>query len=144
VYHSTASHWDGSAWTTQRLHARFILDISCPSVDFCIATGPKNSKVWDGTSWRAVPYAGGARLNPPYVSCVDAADCTVIAGTPTWTDLKTITQHWDGQAWGQQQSYPGGAGSVFDVLSLGCDTSGCVTVGATNPRARIPTILQNY
>lgn len=140
-YHVLASHWDGSAWTTQGLPGRFILDISCPADGFCIAVGPKKAQVWDGTTWTGVPYANGASLNPPHVSCVAADDCTVIAGTPTWTDLNTITQHWDGQAWGEQQAYPV---SIFDVSSLGCDASGCVTVGETEPRAEIPTVMQNY
>jgi hypothetical protein len=140
-YHVAASHWDGSAWTSQLLHTDTIGDLSCPSANVCLAVGSTTSKLWDGTSWTAVPYANGAGLNGPRVSCLNAHDCTVLAGTPTDSAGNTISQHWDGQRWGQQQGYPG---SVFDVSSLGCGASGCVTVGATDPRANIATIRQSY
>lgn len=140
--HVIASHWDGSTWTSRRLRTgRSILHILCPSTDFCVAVGWTKSQVWDGTSWTAVPYANVASLDNPRVSCVDAEDCTLVAGTPIDTPVNTITQHWNGQEWGGQDTYPG---AVSDISSLGCDPSGCVTVGRTNPRADVPTILQSY
>lgn len=145
-YHVTAAHWDGSAWTTQRLRTHFIGDLSCESGDFCIAVGSRASEVWDGTSWTAVPYENGDDLNSPRVSCVNADDCTVLGGDGATGDpVDAMSQHWDGNQWGQQQVYPpDGAADALNANSLACNTSGCLTVGVSEPGIIVPSVLQNY
>jgi len=108
-----AEMWNGERWTIQRLpgaagNTTFLLGASCVTPRACIAVGSYGTEVWNGTSWRFVPFAtptGGQVVSLNGVSCTSASACTAVgsyfsqAGGPL-----NLAETWNGTAWRVQPS----------------------------------------
>jgi hypothetical protein len=135
--YDTASRWDGSGWTTQKLGSTYVYRIDCTASDSCMVAANSGSEMWDGSTWTAVPYDGGRDLFYARLSCAASDDCTALGDL---TAHKVVTEHWDGHAWTQEAFPLTGADAA-----LSCTADGCVTAGSV-VRAEgvyVPAIAQN-
>ena len=118
-------HWNGSAWRKQVMPASFrpqFAESSSPDDVWIFGqTGSMEARVWDGSTWTAVPM--------PQIS---GAPFAVLGRSDVWADGETsctptactsTVWHWDGAAWASVQ-VPGyvqdiaGAGKAAWVLTL--------------------------
>ncbi len=113
-------------------------DVSCTSVNTCIAVGSKGSKSngtlaerWNGHRWTIQPTpkpAVGAQFLG--VSCTSANACTAVGSSEHFT--ATLAERWNGLQW-KIQSTPSAAVGTLDGVSC-TSTSACIASGfATGP-----------
>jgi hypothetical protein len=146
-----AEHWDGAAWTVERVpnpHAEngSALDaVACTSATACEAVGSYvfadvDEAVlafgWDGSTWTEQDESdpvGSEVAEQHAISCAGLDACTA---TGSWTKIATMTlaERWDGGGWSiEQPRNPDG----FDLASLSgvsCpETTACTSVGSWSP-----------
>jgi hypothetical protein len=108
---------------------RSLASVSCGSATGCVAIGADASEVYNGTSWRVVPFAvpaGADGVAMRAVSCPDPSGCLAIgqAGDAPVAEL------WNGAAWSV-------TGQPLDVNAkvVSCTAlDACTAVGATAER----------
>lgn len=131
-------------------------DVSCSSVNDCMAVGYKNTGVvnepfsmhWDGSTWTDVvtPSLSQGNSSLRAVSCVSATFCVAVG---TFYDLVDQRQtamplHWDGTAWNGEPSTQTGAGNnwLTDVSCTG--SSDCTAVGYYHDGVRSLTLARRW
>lgn len=125
-----AARWDGTAWTYQPMPATFYKTVSCGSASFCVAVGPGNAAVWNGTMWSATSLPDENTASYVSVSCVSATFCETVGDTSL--DGPGAAAQWNGRSW-KTQPVPGPPGSTgVNLTALSCATStSCELTGST-------------
>ncbi|MGH2756040.1 MAG: hypothetical protein ACRDLB_16630, partial [Actinomycetota bacterium] len=155
--------WNGTVWLPgpalpdpAATFGGTLRSIHCPSASRCWAVGQITPSeqihelmaTWDGAVWFSVaaPAAAAVRSNQMFdVSCLAADDCWAV-GSYFYGQLgRTLTQHWDGEAWSIIPS-PNTAEDRYNSLtSVSCAASDdCWAVGNTgswNSRYQQPLAL---
>ncbi len=124
--------WDGSKWSIQSAPippggSGYLIDLSCPTVGFCMVSGSAEggggsfTSSWNGTSWQA--QASGLPQSLGSISCATQTSCELIGGT--------TGRHWNGSEWTVQDlAQPSGA-TQASLVRLSCpQQSQCTAVGS--------------
>jgi hypothetical protein len=139
-----AERWNGTSWTVQSTpspaHAArsFLISVSCPSTQACIAVGfyvngsgkqfPL-AEHWNGTAWtlNTAPHPFGSitsQLNA--VSCTSSTACEAVGSdnTQTWAEV------WNGTSWRIQTTPTPSGGRGAHLAGVSCTAaSACTAVG---------------
>lgn len=140
--------WNGTTWTiapSPSPATTSLLDgVSCRTASACTAVGYDNAydhgdktlvETWNGTTWTKVASPSPDGYNFLYgVSCASATFCFAVGVRETLkaTDVKTLTETWNGTAWTVVPSPSPATGSAaFDTLSsVSCTApNACTAVG---------------
>ena len=155
--------WDGTAWlpapALPEPDATFggtLRSIDCPTASRCWAVGQitpsdqihESIATWDGTAWSSVvaPAAAAVRSNRLLdVVCLAADDCWGV-GSYFYGQLgRTLTQHWDGEAWSVIPSPNSSEDRYNSLTSVSCpapdDCWAVGTSGSWNSRYQQPLAL---
>ena len=104
--------------------------VSCPSATDCVALGARASEVYDGTSWRVVPFAApagatGATLRA--LSCPSTAGCLAVGVA----GHSPVAETWNGALW-RVIAQPV---AMVDPVAVSCTAlDACTAIGATAER----------
>ncbi|HEX7245626.1 MAG TPA: S53 family peptidase [Solirubrobacterales bacterium] len=154
-----AERWNGSEWLSETLpvpggiQTTSVLDVSCGSSTFCVATGGYKTEgekgaslieIWDGSKWSAQKIEPAKKVESPTferselsaISCTSASFCTAIGEYDySWKTAEggssnaseTLVEVWNGSSWIQQA----GASEVVPSFSdISCSSSSyCEAVG---------------
>ena len=143
-----AAAWNGTTWTDQAVAGPFntvLNSVSCTTASSCEAAGEvpgsndEESTVaesWDGSAWavQSVPSPSttqGSQLTG--VSCTSAASCTAVgwytsSTVPTFGQMLTVAETWNGTAWTLESSPNSGTYSLLQGVSCG-SSQACTAVG---------------
>lgn len=112
--------WNGSSMSVAATGLGNLIDVSCTSTSFCMATRLYSSALrWDGSSW--TDTGGGGRLG---ITCTGSTHCVAV-GSLDGGQGGTITV-WNGSGWSSQDS---NTASTLEEVS--CTSSAlCVAVGS--------------
>lgn len=127
--------WNGSSWTNVTMPGSGGFGaVSCPTKDFCLATGwtfsaptepnptgpngnVPTAATWDGSAWTAIP---APTFMPTGMSCASASSCDAVATTTSEVDV------WNGQSWAAEPAAPG----TQELGSVSCNSQAlCTAVG---------------
>ena len=133
-----AETWNGARWTIQPLPGAasntFLLGVSCATPRACVAVGSYGTEIWNGTSWRFVPFAtpaGGQVISLDGVSCTSARACTA-AGSYFSQNAGplNLAEVWNGTAWRAQATPNPIPGGRNQLNSVSCTSPrSCTAVG---------------
>ncbi|HJT80811.1 MAG TPA: hypothetical protein VJ719_06410 [Chthoniobacterales bacterium] len=148
VFQTSALHWDGNVWSivtspnSSPAQNNFLTDIHCVSSSLCWAAGYYDNGAayqtlierWDGNSWAVVssPNTSATLQNRLHgITCSSANDCWAVGRYFDGVDIKTLTEHWDGNTWTIVSS-PNDIDSHENILwSVACPSAtSCWSVGS--------------
>jgi hypothetical protein len=142
-------HWNGTAWSVQTSPNvsgstfNLLTGVACTSASSCIAVGYSEdgsgsehmlAEGWNGTVWsiESTPYSSGlTEGNFNGVSCTSATACTAVGNETSNTELVTLVERWNGQAWAIQSSPSGYVGELEGVSCT--SATACTATGMYEP-----------
>jgi hypothetical protein len=143
-YYPLVERWNGSSWSQQfpitplEGGTNLMLDISCPSDNFCMAVGEFGGKPfaesWNGLAWQTSAVLGpagasGAKLAA--VSCLSASSCVAVGDYfESAGNEKTLAESWNGNSWSILPSpNPSDAKGYVNFTDVSCVPFACFAVG---------------
>jgi hypothetical protein len=108
-----------------------LANISCSSLEACMASGRGVVARWDGSHWSTQPtpditFAG--------VSCSPDNECTLVSSSIIGARWQPVAERWNGSSW-SSENVPGADAAVYSssLSSVSCISSTrCFAVGASN------------
>ena len=127
---TTWSAYAGGSWTApaELTALGTIPRVSCPVVDFCLATDGSHSQTYNGAGWSAVSSLPAGFNGFPDT----AAAVSLACATPTFClkiDGAVGAARWNGTGWSKTPALPA------DALELACGATTCMTIGDGSPLA---------
>jgi hypothetical protein len=155
-----AAAWNGTSWTAQSVAgpvSTVLNSVSCTTPSSCEAAGEVGgsngeettmAESWDGSAWTIQSISGpsttqGSQLTG--VSCTSAASCTAVgwytsSSIPTFGQMLTVAEVWDGTAWTLETSPNPSTDSLLEGVSCGRSQL-CTAVGQTQDEGGVQSTL---
>jgi hypothetical protein len=155
-----AAAWNGTSWTAQTVAgpvSTVLSSISCTTASSCEAVGevPGSddqegtlAESWDGSAWtvQSIPSPSttqGSQLTG--VSCTSATSCTAVgwytsSTVPTFGQMLTVVEVWDGTAWTLESSPNPSTGALLEGVSCGSSQM-CTAVGQAEDEGGVEATL---
>jgi hypothetical protein len=136
-------HWNGSAFgilpSPNPSTIASLSGIDCPNKTSCFAVGNYTvgstqftlAEHWNGSAWSILPSpnpSNAVQSGLTSVSCPSAGSCFAVGIFATNTEIKTLTQHWNGSNWGILPSVNPSATSILNSVDCSSVRS-CYAVG---------------
>ena len=165
-----AEHWNGSAWSVQRIPTPSsvlagnpfkLLGVSCAAAHSCVTVGfyfdPSLdgnvivAEHWNGKRWaiqNIVTPPGSASTFMQGVSCSAAASCTAVGSYTNASGLgATLAEVWNGASWAIQDTpSPAGATEGSTLIGVSCPSpADCTAAGySTDGSGNTTTLAEQW
>jgi hypothetical protein len=155
-------HWNGSAWTIERLAeppsttSFEMLAVSCPAATDCTGFGAYTAndtcagvaETWNGSSWavQSTVPGGCVRSNCRVahnfcslvaISCPTTGSCMAVG--------RGVTEFWNGSTWTAEPVASPGPHFVPSLTAVSCTAAGsCTAVGTSTEGRLIKTLAEHW
>lgn len=144
-YKTYVAHWKGRDWKFESAVnqpwgvTHGMLDVSCPTTNFCVAAGSYVFKPliehWDGRKWTiaSTPYpTGSTEANIKGVSCTSPSSCIAVGDFKGSSEIrKPLALYWNGSDWSMAGTPALSKVRYGELSSVSCLSAvACVAVGS--------------